>query len=255
MMYPDLTTLPEDLDPQRLPHHIAVIMDGNGRWADRQGLPRFAGHRQGARALKELLRCCKDWGIAALTAYAFSTENWRRPHEEVNFLMGLFEQLLQRELAEMQQEGVRITFIGDLFALAPSLQQAMHRAVQATADNQTVHLTVAINYGSRRELVHACQKVAEQVRQGLLAPSEIDATILEQHLHTAGTPDPDLLIRTSGEMRLSNYLLWQLAYTELYFTEVLFPDFGRHALHQALLQYQGRDRRFGAIPVLERVKL
>lgn len=240
-------TLPADLDPQRLPAHIAVIMDGNGRWATQRGLPRFAGHRQGARALKELLRCCKDWGISTLTAYAFSTENWQRPRSEVQFLMGLFEQLLQRELAEMQREGVRLTFIGDRSGLSSSLQQAMQHATQETALNDRVYFNVAINYGSRNELVNACRQLAQQVQHGTLHPSEIDAARLEEQLYTAGHPDPDLLIRTSGEMRLSNYLLWQSAYTELYFTDVLFPDFDREVLHRALLDYQKRDRRFGGI--------
>lgn len=241
----DFATLPPDLDPQRLPAHVAVIMDGNGRWAMQRGLPRFVGHRQGAKTLKELLRCCKDWGIFSLTVYAFSTENWQRPFKEVDFLMRLFEQLLQRELAEMQQEGVKISFIGDASDLSPSLQQEMHHAEQETAQNHSVHLNVAINYGSRNELVNACRQLAQQVQQGTLLPSEIDASRFEQQLYTNGNPDPDLLIRTSGEMRLSNYLLWQMAYTELYFTDVLFPDFDHQAFHQALVHYQRRDRRFG----------
>ncbi|MBD1912402.1 MULTISPECIES: polyprenyl diphosphate synthase [unclassified Leptolyngbya] len=209
-------TLPTNLDPQRLPCHIAVIMDGNGRWATQRGLPRFAGHRQGAKALKELLRCCKDWGIPTLTAYAFSTENWQRPRSEVQFLMGLFEQLLQRELAEMQREGVRIAFIGDRSGLSPALQQAMHHATQETALNDRIYFNVAINYGSRNELVNACRQLAQQVQQGTLRLSEINAARFEEQLYTAGRSDPDLLIRTSGEMRLSNYLLWQMAYSELY---------------------------------------
>ncbi|HEY9849162.1 MAG TPA: isoprenyl transferase [Leptolyngbyaceae cyanobacterium] len=245
--YRDFATLPSDLDRQRLPNHIAIIMDGNGRWATQRGLPRFAGHRQGAKALKELLRCCKDWGISILTAYAFSTENWQRPLEEVHFLMGLFEQLLQRELAQMQQEGVKISFIGDVKNLSPSLQQTMHRAMQETAHNDKVYFNVAINYGSRNELVNACRRLAEQVQQGTLLPSEIDTSRFEQQLYTAGNSDPDLLIRTSGEMRLSNFLLWQMAYTELYFIDVLFPDFDGEALYQALVHYQKRDRRFGKV--------
>jgi undecaprenyl diphosphate synthase len=243
----DFSTLPKDLDPKRLPSHIAIIMDGNGRWATQRGLPRFAGHRKGASALKELLRCCKDWGISTLTAYAFSTENWNRPQSEVQFLMSLFEQLLCHELAELKCEGVKITFIGDVSSLSASLRQEMHRVVQETACNSKVHLNVAINYGSRHELVNACRQLAQQVQQGTLDASDIDASRLEEQLYTAGTPDPDLLIRTSGEMRISNYLLWQMAYTELYFTNVLFPDFDRSILHDALAQYQDRDRRFGKI--------
>ncbi|MGF1603556.1 MAG: isoprenyl transferase [Thermosynechococcaceae cyanobacterium] len=243
----DFSTLPADLNPQCLPQHVAVIMDGNGRWATRQGFPRVAGHRQGARTLKSLLRCCKDWGIPTLTAYAFSTENWRRPTEEVDFLMLLFERLLQQELNEMNREGVRISFIGDTTALAPPLQRQIERATAATAANQAVHLVVAVNYGSRLEMVHACQHIAEQVRQGHLEPSQITEDVLGQHLYTGTVPDPDLLIRTSGETRLSNYLLWQLAYTELYFTETLWPDFDRAAFHEALKHYEGRDRRFGQV--------
>lgn len=249
MLDHNFSTLPKDLDPQRLPSHIAIIMDGNGRWATQRGLPRMAGHRQGAIALKELLRCCKDWGISTLTVYAFSTENWQRPRSEVQFLMILFEQLIQHELAEMQREGVKLSFIGDVSRLSPSLQQQMHRAMQKTVHNYKVHFNVAINYGSRQELVNACRQLAQQVQQGTLHPSEIDASRLEEQLYTAGHSDPDLLIRTSGEMRLSNYLLWQLAYTELYFTDVLFPNFDRQALYQALLHYQGRDRRFGKVSV------
>ncbi|MEO0375785.1 MAG: isoprenyl transferase [Cyanobacteria bacterium P01_A01_bin.17] len=241
------SSLPIDLNPQGLPQHVAVIMDGNGRWATRQGFPRVAGHRQGARTLKALLRCCKDWGIPTLTAYAFSTENWRRPTEEVDFLMLLFERLLKKELAEMNREGVRISFIGDLDALAPSLQRQIKRATAATAENQAVHLMVAANYGSRSEMIHACQKIAQQVQLGKLEPIEITEKVLSQQLYTSGIPDPDLLIRTSGETRLSNYLLWQMAYTELYFTDTLWPDFDRAAFHQALKEYGKRDRKFGQV--------
>ncbi len=243
----DLLTRPTDLNPQCLPQHVAVIMDGNGRWATRQGFPRVAGHRQGARTLKALLRCCKDWGIPTLTAYAFSTENWRRPTEEVDFLMLLFERLLKKELAEMNREGVRISFIGDVKALAPSLQRQIERATVSTAGNQAVHLIVAANYGSRSEMVHACRQIAEQVQQGQLAPDQITDELLSQTLYTGGLPDPDLLIRTSGETRLSNYLLWQLAYTELYFTDTLWPDFDRSEFYKALKEYGSRDRKYGQI--------
>lgn len=240
-------TIPTDLDPQRLPQHVAVIMDGNGRWATKQGLPRIAGHHQGARVLKELLRCCKDWGIKALTAYAFSTENWRRPTGEVDFLMMLFERLLHKELAQMHKEGVRISFVGDLSALPVSLQREMQRAIAQTANNQAIHFTVAVNYGSRNEIVRVCRQVAIQVQRGEISPEDVNASLLEQHLYTASTPDPDLLIRTSGEMRLSNFLLWQIAYTEIYFTDTLWPDFDRAAFYRALLDYQRRDRRMGQI--------
>jgi undecaprenyl diphosphate synthase len=244
-----LTQLPGDLDPQALPQHVAIIMDGNGRWAKQRGYPRIAGHRQGAKTLKELLRCCKDWGIPALTVYAFSTENWQRPLKEVEFLLRLFERLLRRQLAEMNEEGVRISFIGDLSVLPASLCREIEHAADQTADNQAVHLTVAINYGSRAELTHACRQIATQVQQGNLQPQAIDEALLSQHLYTMGHRDPDLLIRTSGEQRLSNYLLWQLAYTEFYFTETFWPDFDRAAFQQALLYYQQRERRFGKVKV------
>jgi undecaprenyl diphosphate synthase len=239
---------PKDLLPQCLPQHVAVIMDGNGRWAQQRGFPRIAGHRQGAKTLKELLRCCKDWGIPALTAYAFSTENWQRPLKEVEFLMRLFERLLRRELAEMKREEVRISFIGDLTVLSPSLRQEIETAVTQTAHNQAVQFIVAMNYGSRAELTQACRQIALQVQQGCLAPHTIDEALINQYLYTAGHPDPDLLIRTSGEQRISNYLLWQLAYTEFYFTDTLWPDFDRAAFYKALQHYQARNRRFGRLP-------
>jgi undecaprenyl diphosphate synthase len=239
--------LPADLNPHTLPKHIAVIMDGNGRWAKQRGFPRIAGHRQGAKTLKALLRCCKDWGIPALTAYAFSTENWQRPLQEVEFLMRMFERLLRRELDEMKREGVKISFIGDLSALGSSLRHQVEQAVNATAHNHAIHLTIAMNYGSRAELTQACRRIAEQIEQGHLQAQAVDESLIEQYLYTSGNPDPDFLIRTSGEQRVSNYLLWQLAYTELYFTDTLWPDFDRAALHQALKHFQGRDRRFGQL--------
>lgn len=240
-----LQGLPADLDVQRLPKHVAVIMDGNGRWAKRQGLPRSMGHRRGVETLKELLHCCKDWGIQALTAYAFSTENWGRPLEEVDFLMTLFERVLRRELREMMEEGVRINFVGDLKRLPTSLQAEISQAVEQTRQNQGVQLIVAKNYGGREEILHACQAIAAQVEQGLLRLEEISEAYFEQHLYTAGICDPDLLIRTSGEMRISNFLLWQMAYTEFYVTEIPWPEFNRAEFHRALYNYQQRHRRFG----------
>jgi undecaprenyl diphosphate synthase len=243
-----MNTLPPDLDRDRLPRHLAVIMDGNGRWAQQRGLPRIAGHRQGARTLREVVRCCKAWGIPLLTVYAFSTANWQRPCQEVEFLMRLFEHLLAKELAEMQAEGVRLRFLGDLSGLPASLQSALYRAAALTRHNQAITFNVAINnYGSRQEIVHACQKLATAVLEGYLSPDQIDEGTISQALDTHDCSDPDLLIRTSGEQRLSNYLLWQLAYTELYFTECYWPDFDREALYQALLDFQQRDRRFGKL--------
>jgi undecaprenyl diphosphate synthase len=196
-------------------------------------------------ALKELVRCCHDWGIPLLTVYAFSTENWGRAREEVDFLMTLFEQVLWQELEEMMEQGVRLQFAGQLSALPPSLQEAIGQAVECTQHNESLCLTVALNYGGRQEILEACRSIATLVQQGLLQPDQIDEALFSQFLYTNGLSDPDLLIRTSGEMRLSNFLLWQMAYTEQYFTPILWPDFDRAAFHQALLSYQSRQRRFG----------
>jgi undecaprenyl diphosphate synthase len=230
-----------------MPHHIAMIMDGNGRWAQQRGLPRIAGHQQGANRVKELLRCCKDWGIQSMTIYAFSTENWGRPVAEVEFLMRLFEGLLKAELTAMHAEGVRIRFLGDKSQVPPSLQQMMDHAIELTAYNNDVFFNVAINYGSRKEIVKACQNIVQQVRLGEVEPQDINEALFSQYLDTAGLPDPDLLIRTSGEQRLSNFLLWQLAYTEIYVTQTCWPDFDRDALISAITDYQQRHRRFGKI--------
>ncbi|MBR8830218.1 MAG: Isoprenyl transferase [Chroococcopsis gigantea SAG 12.99] len=242
-----LQELPSDLDKSRLPQHVAVIMDGNGRWAARRGFPRIVGHQRGVDALKDLLRCCRDWGIPALTAYAFSTENWGRPLEEVEFLMTLFERVLRRELKEMMREDVKIRFVGNLAALPHSLQQEIARSMQETAANSGIQFTVATNYGGRQEIVQACREIAKKVQQGLISPEEVDEAMLENHLYTVGIPSPDLLVRTSGEMRISNFLLWQMAYAEIYVTSTLWPDFDRSQFHEALKDYQGRERRFGKL--------
>ncbi|MEA5511127.1 isoprenyl transferase [Crocosphaera sp. UHCC 0190] len=242
-----LNDLPIDLDSTRLPKHIAVIMDGNGRWAKHRGLPRIMGHQRGVDTLKDLLRCCRDWGIPALTAYAFSTENWGRPLEEVEFLMTLFERVLRRELQEMMAENVRIRFVGNLAALPSSLQAEIDRSMKDTENNTGIQFSVATNYGGRQEIVQSCRAIADQVKQGLINLEDINEALFEKYLYTTGIPHPDLLIRTSGEMRLSNFLLWQLAYAEIYVTQTLWPDFNREELHQALLDYQQRERRFGKV--------
>ena len=242
-----LQQLPTDLNKDRLPQHVAVIMDGNGRWAKNQGRPRFLGHQRGVDALKDLLRCCKDWGIPALTAYAFSTENWSRPQAEVQFLMTLFERVLRRELKEMKEENVKIRFVGNLQDLPDSLRQEIDRSMEDTKNNQGIQFTVATNYGGRHEILQACQAIASKVEQGYLDASQINEDVFEQHLYTKGIPHPDLLIRTSGEMRISNFLLWQMAYSEIYVTSTLWPDFDRQEFHQALVNYQSRDRRFGKV--------
>jgi undecaprenyl diphosphate synthase len=222
-------------------------MDGNGRWAKQKGLPRIEGHRRGAKTLKELLRYCKNLGIETLTAYAFSTENWGRPVGEVNFLMNLFERMLQKELKEMEEEEVCINFIGDLTPLPQSLQQEMLRSMERTKNNRGVFFNVAINYGSRHEMIDACKAIAQKVQQGQLSTDAIDEDTIAQHLYTSESSDPDLLIRTSGEMRLSNFMLWQLAYTEIYVTDTLWPDFDNQQFDRAIESYQQRDRRFGKV--------
>jgi undecaprenyl diphosphate synthase len=242
-----LVELPLDLDRQKIPRHIAVIMDGNGRWAKSRGFPRIIGHQKGVDALKNLLRCCDDWGIQVLTAYAFSTENWGRPTHEVEFLMTLFERVLRKELAEMMEEDVKIRFVGDLTALPLSLQAEIAYSMEKTANNKGIQFNIATNYGSRQEIIHACKSIAYQIQQGEITLEDINEELFEKNLYTGELINPDLLIRTSGEMRLSNFLLWQMAYSEIYVTPTLWPDFNREEFYQALLNYQQRDRRFGKL--------
>ena len=242
-----VTPLPRDVDPLRIPEHIAVIMDGNGRWAKAKGLPRSIGHTAGVEALKTTLRLCSDWGIGALTVYAFSTENWSRPGEEVNFLMTLFERVLKRELKLLMLEKVKISFLGDLESLPKGLKELIAEATEATASNKGIRFNVCTNYGGRRELVLAAQRLAERSIKGELEPSLIDENVFASELFTANQVDPDLLIRTSGERRISNFLLWQLAYAEIHITEVLWPDFDATSLENALIDYQSRRRRFGGV--------
>ena len=244
---PSRCALPPGLDPGRLPAHVAVIMDGNGRWAGQRKLPRVMGHREGVEALKRTLRLCSDWGIGSLTAYAFSTENWNRPGEEVSFLMTLFERVLAKELKALEQEQVRIRFLGDLEQLPERLQQLIQDATERTASNSGIRFNVCTNYGGRRELVRAARLLAQEVASGARDPDSIDEQAFASKLLTAGEPDPDLLIRTSGEQRISNFLLWQLAYAELHITDVLWPDFDETALVSALMDFQNRQRRFGGV--------
>ncbi len=243
----NVSVLPTSLDPERLPSHVAIIMDGNGRWAKGRGLPRSIGHKQGVEALKKTLRLCSDWGINALTVYAFSTENWSRPGEEVSFLMTLFEHVLQKELKSLIYEKVKIDFLGDIDVLPIKLKELMRKAIDSTAANEGIRFNVCTNYGGRRELVFAAQKLAIKAAKGELDPSLIDEKIFAEELFTAKEDDPDLLIRTSGENRLSNFLLWQLAYAEIHITNVLWPDFDIKDLEKALLDYQSRMRRYGGV--------
>ncbi|MBC7325152.1 MAG: isoprenyl transferase [Moorella sp. (in: Bacteria)] len=238
-----------ELNPDKLPRHVAIIMDGNGRWAQQKGLPRTVGHRAGVESLRDIVKASVEWGIAILTVYAFSTENWKRPWEEVNALMNLLVEYLHRELAELKREGVEVRAIGRLEGLPPRAREELERARKETAGNKRLILNLALNYGGRAELVDACRQVARQVAAGQLRPEDIDEAVINSALYTGDLPDPDLLIRPSGEMRLSNFLLWQLAYTEFWLTEVLWPDFRREHLRQALLAYQRRERRFGGLKI------
>ncbi|MGI9952015.1 isoprenyl transferase [Moorellaceae bacterium AZ2] len=234
-------------DPQCLPRHLAIIMDGNGRWALSRGLPRAAGHRAGVEALREVVKACLEWGIGVLTVYAFSTENWKRPQAEVDALMNLLVEYLGREVQELHEQGVQIRAIGRLHELPLEARQKLQQAMELTAGNQRLVLNLALNYGGRAELVDACAALVRDVQAGKVMPGEIREEVLESYLYTAGLPDPDLLIRAAGEMRLSNFLLWQSAYTELWVTSTLWPDFRREDLLAALQDYARRERRFGGL--------
>lgn len=235
------------LNPQTLPRHVAIIMDGNGRWARARTLPRIAGHREGIKSLKDVIQVFLDLNIPALTIYAFSQENWNRPPSEISALMGLLDQYLATEQAELVKHGVRLRTIGRLELLPPATLERIRATEQATAYCTRLNLTVALSYGGRAEIVEAAKRVAEECQAGRLSPDQLDEKLFGERLFTADLPDPDLLIRTSGETRISNFLLWQLAYTELYFTPTLWPDFRRHETLLALLDFQNRDRRFGRV--------
>jgi undecaprenyl diphosphate synthase len=235
----------EQFDADRVPQHVAIIMDGNGRWATRRGLPRAAGHRAGAKAVEESISAAIKLGVRYLTIYSFSTENWRRPADEVDSLMGLFVEVLKAKMRLLQREHVRVRVIGDLDQMPPSTAAAYHEAMADTAGNDVLTLVVALNYGARDELVSAARSLARDAAQGLLDPDAIDDASFASRLQTVGIPDPELLIRTSGEMRVSNFLLWQIAYSELHVTAVLWPDFDRHHFLRAVVDYQQRERRFG----------
>jgi undecaprenyl diphosphate synthase len=228
------------------PAHVAVIMDGNGRWAKARGLPRIAGHRRGAEAVRRTIVAAAELGISYLTLFGFSSENWKRPSDEINDLMGLLRHYLRGEIAELHQQGVRLVVIGDRARLAPDIVTLIDNAEQLTRANAGLTLIVALSYGGRGDIVRATRKLAEDVAAGRLRAGEIDETRFSNALFTAGIPDPDLLIRTSGEQRISNFLLWQLAYTELVFIETLWPDFGRADLEKAISDFHGRERRYGA---------
>jgi undecaprenyl diphosphate synthase len=235
------------LEPELLPKHVAVIMDGNGRWAELRGLPRIAGHREGINSVKEMISQCLDLGIQALTVYAFSQENWNRPAQEISALMSLLEHYLSTERSSLIEQQVRFQAIGRLALLPSSVQHWVRTTEQETAHLDKMVLTVALSYGSRAEIVDAVRELLADVRAGSVVAEQIDEALLQRYLDTHPLPDPDLLIRTSGETRISNFLLWQLAYTELCFTSTLWPDFRRREFLLALLEYQKRERRFGRI--------
>ena len=230
-----------------VPRHVAIIMDGNGRWARERMMPRPFGHRSGMKAVREVVEGALECGVEVLSLFAFSQENWHRPVTEVNALMSLLEEYIAREADELAERGVRVQVLGDVERLTPPAAAAVNRVVSQTAHNDKLTLNLFISYGSRAELTRAARLIAEDVAAGRMAPAEVTEEEIEKRLFTAGGPDPDLLIRTSGEQRISNFLLWQLAYTELFISPVLWPDFGRHQLYEAVLDYQSRERRFGQV--------
>ena len=243
---------PSDIDPgsldlSRIPEHIAVIMDGNGRWAKQHDLPRSKGHEAGVAGVHELIEASDDLGVRYLTIYAFSTENWSRPVQEVSGLMTLFADTLMKELDELSDHHIRLKVLGDMDGLPKRTREVFADGVASSADETGMTLAFAVNYGSRAEIVRSVASLAARVRAGELEPDEIGEADIEAGLYTAGMPDPDLLIRTSGEMRISNFLPWQMAYSELYVTDVLWPDFDRYELLRACLAYQSRERRFGGV--------
>jgi undecaprenyl diphosphate synthase len=227
----------------QIPTHVAVIMDGNGRWARSRGLPRLMGHRQGTENIRRVLTAAVEYGIKVLTVYAFSTENWQRPLEEVRGLMTILEQTIQREVPELHKNGVQLRHIGRLEGLSPQLQKAVRDAIELTQNNDRIILNVAFNYGGRAEIVDAVRRIIRDSR----SPEDITEELVSCYLYTCGLPDPDLIIRTGGEMRLSNYLIWQAAYAEYYATEKYWPDFDKHELYLALQAYNQRQRRFGQV--------
>jgi len=235
----------EEIDKEKLPRHIAIIMDGNGRWAKKKNLNRISGHIKGVDAVREIVTACRELGIKVLTLYAFSIENWRRPKDEVTALMGLLKEYLLKETEEMVQNNIRLSAIGRLEDLPLDVQNTLRETMKRTEQGNGMVLNLALSYGGRSEILHAIQGILSDFQKGEVKPEEINLQRFSQYLWTRGIPDPDLLIRTSGEFRISNFLLWQIAYTELYVTETLWPDFDRKELLKAIADYQSRERRFG----------
>ena len=235
------------LDNAHVPAHVAIIMDGNGRWAARQGLPRVAGHRAGAKAIEEIISSAIECGVRYLTLYSFSTENWSRPQDEVNGLMGLFVEVLNAKMSDLMRERVRVRVIGRLDEMPRRTAEAFRDAMERTSGNDVLDLIIALNYGGRAEIADAARSIADDVEAGALDAAAVGEDTVASRLYTAGVPDPEMLIRTSGEMRLSNFLLWQIAYSEIIVVDTLWPDFGRDDLLDAIVEYQGRERRFGGL--------
>jgi undecaprenyl diphosphate synthase len=244
-----------DVLPGRVPRHVGVIMDGNGRWAQSRGLPRIEGHRRGVEALRRAVRAAAEFGLDYLTVYSFSAENWSRPVEEISDLMGLLKHFIREDLKELYKNGVKIKVIGSRANLKPDILALLDEAETLTRANTGLTLVVAFNYGSRQEIAAAARLIAYKVAAGLINPATVDETLLEQHLDTAGIPDPDLVIRTSGEQRLSNFLMWQSAYSEFVFLPIHWPDFDRGAFAAALAEFAARDRRFGGLALTAQAKI
>lgn len=251
-MLKKITSINELINSDSLPRHVAIIMDGNGRWARKRLMPRTMGHRAGMASLKKVVKACDEFKIPILTVYAFSTENWKRPENEVQFLMKLLVEFLHKELDELNENNVCINVIGDYSVLNQECQDEIRRALLATRNNQGLLFNIALNYGARAEMVEAIKKIVDKVISGEIPRDSICEATVSSFLYTGGVPDPDLLIRTAGELRLSNFLLWQLAYTELWVTDRLWPDFTREDLLAAIRDFQQRDRRFGALTALEK---
>ena len=233
---------------RKVPRHVAIIMDGNGRWARERGLPRIFGHRAGIESVREIVRACGEVGIEALTLYVFSVENWERPREEVRGLMGMLRELLRKEVRDLDKNHVRLMSIGRRDLLPKVVQEELERAIKALKKNTGLVLNLALSYGGRAEIVEAARWIGEEAKEGRLDPAKLDEKTFAKHLNAPDLPDPDLLIRTAGEMRVSNFLLWQIAYAELYVTDVLWPDFRRPNLLKAIEDFQKRERRFGRVP-------
>ncbi|MEO1206211.1 MAG: isoprenyl transferase [Pseudomonadota bacterium] len=246
-MAQDTTRFTQPLDQPEAVNHVAIIMDGNGRWAKARGLPRTLGHREGVEAVRRTVRAAGELGIKYLTIYSFSTENWSRPASEINDLMGLMKRFIKRDLAELHQNGVRMKVIGEREGVDPELLKLIDDGCDLTKHNTELTLVIAFNYGGRGEIAKAAKRLAQKVADGTVQLDAIDADVFDAHLDTAGLPDPDLLIRTSGEVRLSNFLLWQCAYTEFVFLDENWPEFGRSLLEKAIDQFRARDRRFGGL--------